>query len=47
MRRVADGGLQVEVEATYGLEEIKQALAHAGREGRGGKVLITPNGPVS
>ncbi len=47
MPRIADGSLSVEVEATYGLEEINQALAHAGREGRGGKVLITPNGPVS
>ena len=47
MPRIADGSLQVEVEATYGLEEIKQALTHAGREGRGGKVLITPNGPSS
>ncbi len=44
--RIADGSLQVEVEATYGLEEVKQALDHAGREGRGGKVLITPNGPL-
>lgn len=47
LQRVADGSLQVEVEATYAIEDIKQALAHAGREGRGGKVLVTPNGPVS
>jgi NADPH:quinone reductase-like Zn-dependent oxidoreductase len=44
--RVADGSLHVPVEATYGIEDIKAALAHAGREGRGGKVLVTPNGPV-
>ncbi len=43
----ADGTLKVEVEATYAIEDIKQALEHAGREGRGGKVLVTPNGPVS
>ncbi len=43
---IADGSLQVEVEATYGLDEVKQALDHAGREGRGGKVLITPNGAL-
>ena len=45
--RVADGSLKVEVEATYPIEDIGQALAHAGREARGGKVLVTPNGPVA
>ena len=44
--RVADGTLRVEVEATYPIEEIKAALAHAEREGRGGKILVLPNGPV-
>jgi mitochondrial enoyl-[acyl-carrier protein] reductase / trans-2-enoyl-CoA reductase len=44
--RVADGTLRVEVEATYPIEEIKAALAHAGREGRSGKILVLPNGPV-
>ena len=44
--RVADGTLKVEVEATYPIEEIKAALAHAGREGRGGKILVLPNGPI-
>ena len=39
----ADGTLNVPVEATYGIEDIKQALEHAGREGRAGKVLVTPN----
>lgn len=46
MPRIADGSLQVEVEATYPLDDIKAALDHAAREGRGGKVLITPNGPL-
>jgi NADPH:quinone reductase-like Zn-dependent oxidoreductase len=45
-RRVASGALRVEVEATYPIEEIKVALAHARREGRYGKILVTPNGPV-
>jgi mitochondrial enoyl-[acyl-carrier protein] reductase / trans-2-enoyl-CoA reductase len=37
---VADGTLHTPVEATYPLREAKAALAHAGREGRGGKVLL-------
>jgi NADPH:quinone reductase-like Zn-dependent oxidoreductase len=44
--KVADGTLHVAIEATYPIEQIKAALAHAGREGRGGKVLVLPNGPV-
>ena len=44
--RIASGELRVEVEKTYPIEEIKGALAHAGREGRGGKILVTPNDPV-
>ncbi len=47
MARIADGSLHVEVEATYGLEDIKAALDHASREARSGKVLITPNGPLA
>jgi mitochondrial enoyl-[acyl-carrier protein] reductase / trans-2-enoyl-CoA reductase len=45
--RIADGTLSVEVDATYLIEEIKAALAHAGREGRSGKVLVLPNGPIA
>ena len=45
--RIADGSLHVDVEATYGLDDIKTALEHAGREARSGKVLITPNGPLA
>jgi NADPH:quinone reductase-like Zn-dependent oxidoreductase len=44
--RVASGVLRVEIEATYPIEEIKAALAHAERAGRRGKILVTPNGPV-
>ena len=42
--RVADGTLFVDVEQVYPLGEIKDALAHAAREGRGGKVLLAPSG---
>jgi trans-2-enoyl-CoA reductase len=44
--RVADGTLRVAIEASYPIEEIKAALAHAEREGRSGKILVTPNGPL-
>jgi NADPH:quinone reductase-like Zn-dependent oxidoreductase len=44
--RVADGTIHVEIEATYPIEEIKAALAHAEQEGRSGKILVLPNGPV-
>jgi NADPH:quinone reductase-like Zn-dependent oxidoreductase len=40
-----DGVLDVPTEAEYALENIAEALAHAGREGRSGKILLTPNGP--
>lgn len=39
-----DGTLKVAVEARYGLDDIQKAMAHAKREGRGGKVLLRPNG---
>jgi len=45
-RHLAEGTLQAPVEATYDIAEIKKAVAHAEREGRDGKILITPNGPV-
>lgn len=44
--RVRAGELKVEVEATYPIEELRAALAHAEREGRRGKILVTPNGPL-
>ncbi|MFQ6017044.1 MAG: zinc-dependent alcohol dehydrogenase family protein [Kiloniellaceae bacterium] len=47
LQRIGDGSLHVEVEATYGIEDIKDALAHADRDGRSGKILVTPNGPVA
>ncbi len=45
--RFIDGTLNVPVEAAYRLEDIGQALAHAMREGRSGKVLLTPHGPIA
>ena len=46
-RTTAMASLHVDVEAVYGLEDIKAALEHASREARSGKVLITPNGPLA
>ena len=40
------GVLNSPVEATYTLEQAKEALAHAHRHGRNGKIVFTPNGPV-
>jgi len=44
--KLRDGVLKAPIEATYPIEEIKAALAHAQRGGRDGKVLVLPNGPV-
>lgn len=41
-RRVAKGSLHVNVEAIYPIEDIRKALEHAEREGRDGKILVTP-----
>lgn len=43
---VVTGHLESAVEATYSIQDIDRALAHAGRRGRGGKILVTPNGPL-
>ena len=43
---VREGVLSAPVDATYPIEEIKSALAHAQRRGRHGKVLVLPNGPI-
>jgi hypothetical protein len=45
--RVAGKALDVEISAVYEIDEIRTALKHAAREARGGKVLVTPNGPPS
>jgi mitochondrial enoyl-[acyl-carrier protein] reductase / trans-2-enoyl-CoA reductase len=44
--KVRDGVLRTPVEATYGIDGIKEALVHAQRRGRHGKVLVLPNGKL-
>ena len=41
--RLVDGTLHVAVEASYPLTQVAEALAHAKRESRGGKVQLRPN----
>jgi NADPH:quinone reductase-like Zn-dependent oxidoreductase len=38
---VADGALRVPIEATYPLDQYREALDHAARSDRAGKVLFT------
>ncbi len=45
-RRIAEGALKVPVQATFPIDEIKEALALSNGYHRAGKVLVTPNGPV-
>lgn len=40
---IVDGRLRANVEASYSLEDIKKAVAHAMQVGRNGKVVIRPN----
>jgi trans-2-enoyl-CoA reductase len=42
-QRLANGEIHTSVEATYTLDELPAALEHASREGRGGKIIVTPN----
>ncbi len=44
--RVRSGAIHVEIAAVYAIDEVKTALEHAAREARGGKILVTPNGPL-
>ncbi len=41
-----DGTLVAPVEAEYGFGQLAEALAHAHREQREGKILLLPNGPI-
>jgi mitochondrial enoyl-[acyl-carrier protein] reductase / trans-2-enoyl-CoA reductase len=43
-RSIADGTINVPVEASYELGDIKAAVAHAARPGRSGKIMLLPNG---
>src|SRR5438067_1589964 len=45
--KLRDGVLKAPIEATYPIEDIQQALTHAQRGGRNGKVLVLPNGRLS
>ncbi len=40
---VVEGKFRLPVEATYPLARVHEALAHAAREGRGGKIVLLPN----
>ncbi len=40
---ISNGVLDVPIAATYSIDDIKDALEHAGRENRSGKVLVLPN----
>jgi len=42
--RLLDGTIHVPIEASYPLEKISEAMAHAKRESRSGKVQLRPNG---
>ena len=42
--RLLDGTIHVDVEASYPLEKVSDAMAHAKRESRGGKIQLRPNG---
>ena len=39
--RLADGTLAVQVEAVYPIRKLKEAVAHAARGGRSGKILVS------
>jgi trans-2-enoyl-CoA reductase len=43
---MAEGVLRINIEKTFPIEEIKQAVALSNAYGRAGKVLVTPNGPI-
>ena len=45
--RLMERGPRISIAATYPLDRLAEALKHAGREGRGGKVLVLPNGPLA
>jgi NADPH:quinone reductase-like Zn-dependent oxidoreductase len=39
--KVADGTLAVDVEKVYPLGQLKDAVAHGARGGRGGKIIVS------
>ena len=44
--QVMDGKLSAPVDTIYPIEQIKEALAHADKGGRNGKILVSPNGAL-
>jgi hypothetical protein len=40
---VVDGTIRVAIEACYLLERVRDALAHAARPDRAGKIILLPN----
>ena len=44
--KLRDGTLRAPVDSTYPIEQIKEALTHAQRAGRHGKILVLPNGQL-
>jgi trans-2-enoyl-CoA reductase len=42
--RLLDGTIHVDIEASYPLENVSDAMAHAKRDSRGGKIQLRPNG---
>ena len=44
-QQLAKGNLSAPVEMIYPIEDIKEAVAHAQRGERSGKILVAPNGP--
>lgn len=45
-RQVKEGELFAPVDTVYPIENIKEALAHADKGGRNGKILVSPNGAI-
>ena len=45
-QQVMDGRLFAPVDTVYPIESIKDALAHADKGGRNGKILVSPNGAI-
>lgn len=44
--QVVEGRLSAPVDTVYPIDKIKDALAHADRGGRNGKILVSPNGAM-
>lgn len=44
--KLRDGTLRAPIDSSYPIEAIRQALLHAQRAGRHGKILVLPNGPL-